>query len=90
MQPSPARQTASAALPAQDPSRQPEPNDNDLFLYCCICFHPLSSPPARVTNSEGDDCNPFWLTSCGHITCATHIFPEGGRHSIPAWAKGLC
>ncbi|KAF8459042.1 hypothetical protein BGX38DRAFT_313927 [Terfezia claveryi] len=89
MQPSPARHVASTALPAQGPSPQPGSNDNDLFLYCCVCFQPLSSPPAPASDGEDDDRSPFWLTSCGHITCATHIFPEGAP-SKAARSKHTC
>ncbi|KAF8422014.1 hypothetical protein EV426DRAFT_643520 [Tirmania nivea] len=95
MQPSPARQTTGAALPGQDPSRRPESDDSDLFLYCCICFQPLSSPPTQASDGEDDDRNPFWLTSCGHITCGAHIFPEGApakaarsKHTCPYCQSG--
>lgn len=63
-----------AAARRQSPARD---NAEDLVTYCCVCFLPAAS--ART--GEGDDTEgnpPFWLTSCGHIVCGSHVFPDGG------------
>lgn len=50
-------------------------NAEDLITYCCVCFLPVASS-ARADETER---NPlFWLTSCGHIVCGSHVFPGGG------------
>lgn len=49
-------------------------NAEDLITYCCVCFLPVAS-----TRTDDTERNPlFWLTSCGHIVCGSHVFPEGG------------
>ena len=46
--------------------------ENNVVLYCSVCFQPISS------RLSGNGASP-WLTSCGHITCAMHIFLSGGE-----------
>ncbi|RPB10512.1 hypothetical protein P167DRAFT_246557 [Morchella conica CCBAS932] len=48
-------------------------NSEDLITYCCVCFIPVSN---GLGNTSGGDPQ-FWLTSCGHIVCGSHCFPNG-------------
>ncbi|KAI5845019.1 hypothetical protein DFP73DRAFT_594162 [Morchella snyderi] len=48
-------------------------NSEDLITYCCVCFIPVSN---SLGNTSGGDPQ-FWLTSCGHIVCGSHCFPNG-------------
>jgi hypothetical protein len=44
---------------------------NDLVFNCATCFRGFSG-------REAEDSAQFWLTSCRHIICSAHIFPDGG------------
>ncbi|KAI5818437.1 hypothetical protein BZA77DRAFT_342837 [Pyronema omphalodes] len=61
----------------------PRKNKNDPIFHCRVCFKGL---PA--TASKDPTQPPFWLTSCGHIVCSDHIFPEGAPEN--ATAKKHC
>lgn len=78
---------SSSALPSSPPRRAQlrgsapyGKSHEDLVIYCSICFLPV--PSDNVTDHPGNrNVNTlplFWLTSCGHITCSSHIFPNGG------------
>lgn len=56
----------------------------DLIVYCAVCFRPLSRP----SNVPGSGM-PFWLTSCGHVACADHMFPGGGEEDLLSLGRGL-
>lgn len=58
--------------------RESSPSDEisrDLVFYCTVCFTPLAG------SGDADQNPQFWLTSCGHIVCSSHIFPDGGERS---------
>ncbi|RPB01109.1 hypothetical protein L873DRAFT_1677900 [Choiromyces venosus 120613-1] len=56
-------------------------NSEDLIIYCCVCYLPASSAGSdRAINSARGKSNgypTFWLASCGHIVCSSHVFPNG-------------
>ena len=52
--------------------------ENGGHLYCSMCFQPISSRPSGNSDNARHDA-PSWLTSCGHITYAVHIFASGGQ-----------
>ncbi|TGZ77602.1 hypothetical protein EX30DRAFT_195008 [Ascodesmis nigricans] len=61
------------------PNRERTPSDDatrELVFYCTVCFTPLAG---SGRNSRDP---PYWLTSCGHIVCSNHLFPDGGSYHI--------
>jgi hypothetical protein len=49
-------------------------NTNDLIFHCRVCFKGLSTE-----KSADKDRPPFWVTSCGHVVCSEHVFPNGSE-----------
>ena len=54
--------------------------DTDLVFYCSVCFRGLTSSKDQLQTG-------VWLTSCGHIVCSVHIFPNGSERSS-GWCIG--
>ncbi|KAG0136516.1 hypothetical protein HOY82DRAFT_624915 [Tuber indicum] len=83
---------SSSVIPSSPPPRQEAQmsptaasdtrNSEDLIAYCCVCYLPVSSTRgSSATNSargKSNDYPAFWLASCGHIVCSSHVFPDGG------------
>lgn len=83
---------SSSVMPSSPPPR-PEPqmpsaaasdtrNSEDLIIYCCVCYLPVSSTEgdSAIDSARGKSTNypAFWLASCGHIVCSSHVFQDGG------------
>ncbi|PWW78672.1 hypothetical protein C7212DRAFT_361678 [Tuber magnatum] len=82
----------SSVMPSSPPPRQEVQisstaasdtrNSEDLIIYCCVCYLPVSSiggdNAINPTRGKSDNYPAFWLASCGHIVCSSHVFPDGG------------
>jgi hypothetical protein len=53
-------------------------NTTDLIFYCRVCFKGISTE-----KSADKDQPPFWVTSCGHVVCSEHVFPNGSEFASP-------
>ncbi|KAA8899515.1 hypothetical protein FN846DRAFT_173080 [Sphaerosporella brunnea] len=45
---------------------------DDLIFYCRICFRGLATETPRDPDQPA-----FYVTSCGHLVCSEHVFPNG-------------
>jgi hypothetical protein len=83
MTPTPTSSPPQAGLEqVQDPWENQ--STEDLIASCCVCFLPMSSVKKHCRSNvsgRGDEAPRFWLTSCGHILCSSHLFQDSGINS---------
>ncbi|KAG0642301.1 hypothetical protein HOY80DRAFT_649828 [Tuber brumale] len=78
---------SSSVIPSSPPPRQEVQmtptaasdarNSEDLIIYCCVCYLPVTSTGGSSARGESNNYPAFWLASCGHIVCSSHVFPDG-------------